>query len=338
MKRIVLGTRELKDASEQMRQEGIYHICGSSSLWVPSTQTKLIDAAVAREWPDLNGELVPMCPGEAARVEMSREWPDHKRVGWFKGQIRLLDWRPPLYCNPVGPGKFVQIDLTAAYWQIYRFLWLDTPFPGGYGNKPLFDVANRLENWKQARNSLVGVCRGRGAVAYKGQKRIDLKTQNIWLSPGLWATMQAILNEVATVAVRSGAVYVNTDGYIFPIHSSGWDLFERWLEANNFNWRVTTQGLGEIAGWCVYKVGDKQTILYKTGARPYGKLNSVRTDTDGYFTEYLEKCRRWHRAKLERVTGNVGLVGSTATRNDSAVDVAVRTDANRPRQASFPLD
>ena len=295
MNRIVKSAREIVELSEAMIEAKTYFVAGNNSLWVPSTQSKIMDASVVKQWPTLDGELVPMTPGEAARTELMREFPGHKRVGWSKGHIKQFDWRPPLYCNPAGPGKYVCIDLTSAYHQIYQYLWLNTPFPLGRGTMPLFNVGQRLERWKSARNALVGICRSRHGTAYKNGRRIEISTRNAWLSPGLWATIQAVLNEIACKAVTVGAVYVNTDGYIFPVESPGWDLFENWLEKNGFNWSVRAQGRGEIAGWSCYKVGQKETHLYSIGSRPYGKVNSVKFTTEYRFTAYLEKCRQLHQ-------------------------------------------
>lgn len=306
MQRETMDAQEMRVLSDDLRKTGTYFMLGTNTIWVPSTQTKIIDVSVAVMWPDTNGEIVPMPPGEVARVELQREYPDLKRVGWYRGQVKQFDWRPPLYCDPVGEGEFVQVDLSGAYWQIYRYLWVNTPFPMGYGTLPLYNVAERLKDQKGARNALVGICRARKSVAFKGGNRIEVTTGNAFLSPGLWATIQAVLNEIASLAVTLGAVYVATDGYIFPLSSPGLSTFCAWLEDNEFAYRRVIQGPGEVAGWCCYKVGDRKTHLYKIGARPYGKLDAVKKFSGG-FSDYLARCRRRHRGLVTRARmGNGG--------------------------------
>lgn len=305
--RVTMPFSEIRIAMETMKAAGIYFVAGSSSVYVPSTRTKLIDAAVAREWPDGNGELVPMSPGEAARTEITRLYPNLRKVGWAPGHVKQFDWRPPLYCPGPVRGRFVQYDLTSAYWQVYRWLWLNTPYPMGYGTLPLMDIALRLENWKQARNALIGVIRSRGAVAYKGPRRIDLKTSNNYLSPGLWATVQSVLHCIAVRAIEFGALYINTDGYIF--NYGGDSGFKNWLVDHQVNFRLVRQGMGEIVGWANYKVGPYATHLYKIGAKNATKTNAVinpRFD----FVLYLERCRK--RGDQERgIMASAGLQDSS---------------------------
>lgn len=333
MNRVTMTSQEIKDLSDQMREAGTYFMAGNNSLFIPSTQTKVMDVSAVRQWPTIDGELVPMTPGEAARTELSRQFPGIRRVGWLPGHVKLFSLRPPLYCNPVGPGKYVQLDLTSAYHQIYKYLWLDTPYPLGYGNKSLWEVGERLAKWKQARNAIIGVCRSRNGVAFKDGRRIQVSTQNSWLSPGLWATVQSILHEIATRAIEFGAVYVNTDGYIFPVQSPGWDLFENWLEKWNFDWSVRHEGRGEIAGWSCYKVGKSETYLYRIGSRPYGKINTVSKSSEDRFTAYLERCR-WRSYRHERYVGDTHQTSDDnhISRNDGAnIDDSGRDAPVQPR-------
>lgn len=283
--------KELDETGAALRLAEVYYIAGGSTIYVPSTQIKFISIETARPWPDINGEQVLMTPGEAARLALKRAWPDLKKVGWNGKLIKQFDWRPPIYCTSAGKNQYSQVDLSAAYHQIYQHIWLDTPFPLGYGRLSLAGPAAELESWKAARNALVGVCRSRGAVAFRGEKRIELWTKNEFLSPGLWATIQAVLNQIAGVAVAYGAVYINTDGYIWPRDHPGQQAFFEYLTVNGLKFRIVRQGYGDIAGWGCYKVADHETYLYSTGARKYGQVNSIQT-TGFDFIAYLSRCRR----------------------------------------------
>lgn len=287
-KYLVTG-RELREVGDHLRREGIYYIAGANSIYVPSGRRKYIDKAVVKQWPDLEGQLREMTPGEAARTELIREWPDLKRVGWSPGHITLFDWRSPMHFTGPNVGRFIYIDLDAAYSQIYEKLWLDVAFPTGlYGRYPLANVASRLKDWKVARNSLVGLVRSRQGVAYRGQKRITLKMKNRFLSPGLWASVQATLHWIAVKAVSLGCLYINTDGYVFREDlTEFWEEFVIWLSMNQIRWSIRTQGEGEIVSWNNYNIGGKATkanqLNLTSNAKEFTNVN----------TEYEAKWRSY---------------------------------------------
>ncbi len=260
-----------------------YFISGHNSLYVPSRQEKYIlshrkdGALIARLWEGLDGKVVLMTPGEAARTELQRAFPDLVRVGWRPSQIKLLDWRSPMYFSGPFKGKGIYIDIKSAYWQIYERLWLDVAFPCGFGTLDLQPVANALKNWKAARNSVVGITRSREAIGVAGLRTIRLSMVNPFLSPCLWATIQAVLNMLAFVAVQKGAIYVATDGYIFPLESNVWQ-FQEYLYDLGLDYRQTT-GPTHVKFWGGYRVGNKATKPFlTTGELNTKPFNSIKVD------------------------------------------------------------
>ncbi len=265
IKRMVVEPNELKEVVKHFTDRCVYFISGSHSIFVPSVQTKYIDRTATKPWPNIEGDRVLTTPGEAARTELTREFPGLTRVGWPGPAVQLLDARPPLMYSGPSKGEFTYIDLTGAYHQIYRRLWLDVCYPRAfYGQYPLKGVAERLNIWKSARNALMGIIRSRSSVGVKGGRRIKLHMRNKFLSPPLWATVQAILNSIAAKAVEHGAIYVNTDGYLFP-SAGGVSLlsFVGWLYSNEIAYHVRAEGEGEIKGWNRFRVGKFQTKPYK---------------------------------------------------------------------------
>ncbi len=266
-----------------LRSQRTYFIAGTNSIYVPRGGQRYIDKTVCKPWLDLGGQIRLHSPGEAARTELIREWPALKRVGWPSGAIKLLDWRSPMLYTGQQTGPMIYIDLTGAYSQIYSRLWLDTSFPRGYyGQYPLRDVANRLKIWKSARNALIGITRSTEAVAYRGQKRIRLKTRNRFLAPPLWATVQALLHWIASEAIKNGAIYVNVDGYIFPRKS--WDFvgnFLLFLSDLDILWSVRAQGEGEIVSWNNYRVGSTRTQAHKLNLKHASRSFSNVINNDG---------------------------------------------------------
>ncbi len=283
-----------------LKAERTYFIAGSHSIYVPLGRLRYIDKSVCKPWPDLEGQLRLHSPGEAARTELNREWPDLKRVGWPPGAISLLDWRSPMIYTGQQVGPMIYIDLTGAYSQIYSLLALDTSFPRGYyGRYPLRDVADRLKIWKSARNALIGIVRSTEAVAYRGEKRIRLKTKNKFLSPPLWATVQAILHWIASEAIKHGAVYVNVDGYIFP--TGAWEFVEDFLyflSDNGILWSIRAQGEGEIVSWNNYRVGSTRTQAHKLNLKHKSRSFSNVIDNDEkQWSTYWANLRRIANSK-----------------------------------------
>jgi hypothetical protein len=289
--RIVLNPVDFAQAGRDLMREGVYHVGGSSSIWIPQGRKKLLLSTHCRRWTDLEGEIVMMTSGEAARVELRRAFPGLTRVGWARGHVSLFDHRPPIHFEKPTSGQMTYIDLTAAYCQIYRQLWLDTPFPRGYGRLSLRPIADALEAWKQARNAVIGVTRSRVTYGIRGSNRSKLRIKNPFLSPGLWATVQSILHEIAQVAVYDcHCTYLNTDGYIFTdLH--GLDVFKEFLGEAGLNYSEIA-GYGDIKGWNSYQVGSRETGLYKLGL-PGGQkgLSNVGYKKSVGFVEYWSGCR-----------------------------------------------
>lgn len=289
---------ELKSVMTHLQREGTYFLAGANSIYVPKGKVKYIDKSVCKPWPDLESVNTLMAPGEAVRTELSREWPELKRVGWQGSQVSLFDWRSPLHYTGQYDGAMIYIDLDGAYSQIYERLWLDTTYPRAYrGQYPLSGVAKRLREWKAARNSLIGICRSRDGVAYKGTKRVQIKMKNKYLSPGLWATVQAILHMIASRAIVLGAIYVNVDGYLFPL-GNDWieGEFLAWLSDLGFRWSIRDQGRGEIVSWNNYHVGSTRTQANRLGLIQNSKeFTNVNHSNGERWEQFWAGCRRIHR-------------------------------------------
>lgn len=276
--RFLVTHEQYKMVRRVLQVRGIYFLAGLSSIFVPSRNEKYLVShnhkgkSLVMEWPDLDGEMLWMSPGEAARTELKREFPDIKRVGWKRGHTSLFDWRWPMCYMGRWQGDGVYVDLIGAYEQIYRRLWLDTCFPRGKGRLALYPIATRLGKWKPARNSLLGIVRSRISYGYRGGSSVKLRPQNQYLSPGLWATVQSVLNEVAWQAIKAGAVYVATDGYILP-QSQRQKSFVAFLQDYGFSYREIA-GEFDIKGWGCYSGPHKQTVSY--AARDYVGTSQIR--------------------------------------------------------------
>lgn len=272
----------------------IYFIPGSNSIWVPSRKEKWVNEAVCQPWPDIDGVVERLSPTEAARIELSRSFPSGK-VGWRSPDIKLLDWRSPMYYGGVYSGEIRHIDIVSCYAQIYRKLWLDTCFPRGKGRLSLYPVYDKLVYWKAARNSVVGITIARKAVGIKGNTRVHLKTQNPFLSPHLWATIQAILHDLAEIALSLGAIYVMTDGYFFKDKAKA-KLMRGVLDSLGIHYK-RSGGYGEIRGWGAWSIkGIGSTKPYQMGQYSTKMFSNVSPYQKGdrYFVDWWAKLKGDH--------------------------------------------
>jgi len=252
-----------------LQANSVYFIGGGQSMFVPKHKTKYLLNASDEEgqstlcyWEDDTGEKVPMTFGEVARLELKRSFPDLRRVGWQRPMVRYFDKQVPIACFARYKGDLIYTDIKAAYWQIYRHLWLNTCHPRGMGSLPLWDVAEKLKDIKPARNAVLGTIRLRQAIAFRGFEPVYLKVKNPYLSPGLWVTVMNILHDIAGLAYLTGAIYVATDGYFHPVERSyGATLFQAELAESGLDFR-TEVGDGEIRGWANYRFRSKETYLF----------------------------------------------------------------------------
>lgn len=263
--RVYLVDKDIEEITKNLIRNEIFYIAGHQSISVPKFNKKFIDKDVCKDWSDLEGNVYLMTPQEAARMELNRHCRDWlpKRGFTRKQDMALLDLTAPMY-YPGGrtKGELVYIDLRSAYWQIYRYLWLDTLWPRGIGNIALAPVASALERWKPARNSVMGVIRSKEIQTVQGSIIKWQPYHNPFLNPQLWHQVLSILHEVASYAKFNGACYINTDGYIFR-EWSNWARFVDMLESYKLEYRIH-QSDGEILGWNSYRIdGLKTTEPYK---------------------------------------------------------------------------
>lgn len=268
---------ELNEKEKWLRDHGIYFILGHDSIYVPSERTSYIDVTQTELWPDLQGEVVTMTASEAARVELERVYP------WWTSRVRktefsLLDISPPMfYDGRVRHQDLWYCDLKGAYYQVYRKLYLDQCWPRGIGELPLLEVADRLRNWKRARNSLIGLTRSHTLIAAEGWKDREVKFHNKYFQPHLWAAVQHVLHSISAQAIARGCVYSNVDSYIFP-RLKYWLTFKAILDRYGFEYH-TQEGEGYIRAFGEYKVGSKKAGTSGRVATQLLKVNRIDRST-----------------------------------------------------------
>lgn len=265
---------EMIEIEKHLRDHRVYFIAGHDSIYVPKEKTSYIDFTLSQEWPDLEGEVIRMTASEAARTELQRVYPYWtSRVR--KAEFPLLDISPPMfYDGKVRYGEFWYADLSGAYYQVYRRLFLDQCWPRGFGELPLLEVADRLSGWKRARNSLIGLTRSHRLIAAEGWKDREVKYHNKYFQPHLWRAVQETLHTLAAQAIARGCCYSNVDSYIFP-KQKYWLAFKGILDSLGFEYHYH-QGEGYITAFGQYKVGpNKETKAKGREAAPLHKVNRL---------------------------------------------------------------
>lgn len=265
--RLYVEAGDIRVIRANLLSQKIPFILGNSTVYVMRYKSKFLDKKACFKWPDDTRTPLLMTRGEAAKTELEREFPNIKRVGWWGSDIGLMDKRPPMHFGGAGHFDGFYVDLKAAYHTLYSKLTLDVRYPRGIGNKPLWLLAKRVKDDKRVRNAIIGVVTGRYvSMGTKEGKVIQVKSRNKFLSPPLWATLQDILNDIATLAYNMGAFYINTDGYIFKDRAGA--EFAELLKSLGLQVHYYQAEI-DIRNWGSYKIGNvKTTEIYKRGMLP----------------------------------------------------------------------
>lgn len=200
--------------------------------------------AIATTEPEL------MLPGEAARKTIK-----HYYHAGYTQSIKYNDTRIPAPIYFTGATKLdsaIYIDIKSCYCQMYKKLWLDTQFPSLTGSLPLRPVAEFFDDYstkiapskfgKRARNAVTGILYSSRIMFYNGNEYFIKRIYGNLFNPLVWYSVNWMLHELANVAIGYGAIYIATDGYIFP-SMSRWQLFSDLLDTLDLEFRC-------IAGKC----------------------------------------------------------------------------------------
>lgn len=269
-KRLYRYPWQMEAIREELILSGKTFIDGIHSLYIYSDRVKYINLDACDKWPDLNNNFIPMLAGEIARTELEREF-GKPYIPVRKEELNLLDVPPPnYYTGEEYHGQLFYLDLSGAYNQIYEFLTLDCAFPGGEGELWLTGPAQRLRTNKLARNALVGITRAHTVPLWKDGEEKDNPFHNTYFNPNLWAQIQAILHELATIAINEECFYVATDGYLFK-DKEGFETFKEVLDNSGMKYKVLS-GKGRVTGWCSYSLPGKSTKINRSDT---GSLDNI---------------------------------------------------------------
>lgn len=181
---------------------------------------------------------------------------------WRQDEIELLDLRAPRYLksdwqNYGKPTLLYYVDLWHSYQQIYEYsYWRIDDFPNGERSHPIGKQFEHLADWREARNSIVGIARSTKDKWVEGPQVSYVKKINPFLSPTLWAEIIGVLNHVAWRAYDKGAIHINTDGYIFD-DLTNCEWFLDFLFDHDMTYKYWVDPVGVLRGYNNYTIGKK---------------------------------------------------------------------------------
>jgi hypothetical protein len=170
-------------------------------------------------------------PAELARNYITIKYPKRRRVTTDQYHEIMKPRSQPLLAHPGTYGDCVYLDLKSAYWSILKVIGWDVEYFPGRWLGVRSDVSDYpFQDFKLARNSLVSVGLVGRANYWTGDKLISVRKSNGLVNMALWSAVQDILNGIALDMEKAGALYINTDGYIFRSQAAelAYEVAESW--------------------------------------------------------------------------------------------------------------
>lgn len=165
----------------------------------------------------------------------------------------------PLYVNPCRFHEAWYIDIEACYWNTMLVAgWAVDYYPGkwlGLTRPP--DDFPWPKN-KIARNCLVSIGMMGEVPLWKDGEWTTIRTGNVLRNSQLFCLINDTLNAIGHAAMRAGAVYVNTDGYIATSEKAMREIvgiITDW----GFQARIKAHGSGMVNGPGSYIIGKTRT-------------------------------------------------------------------------------
>lgn len=168
----------------------------------------------------------------------------------------------PLYAVPQTFDDGFYIDVRRAFFSVMLVAgWNVSYLPKKFIGKGRPPSDYPFQESSISRNSLVSVASSRMLVEYfpPNHKRHVLTTFNPLLNESISALIRDVLHSLANTAVRSGAIYCHTDGYIAPDENTANRLIQA-VRDYGLEARIKARGPGAVWGVANYRVGDQVSL------------------------------------------------------------------------------
>lgn len=211
---------------------------------------------------------------EVARDYLDYYHPARLRATGRQAQAITMHRSAPIYCTPTVKDEMSYVDVSSAFWSIMSIVGWDVDyFPGKWivkGRPPLdFPLADH----KVARTSLVMCGLPTPMRVWTGEKMVSQRRNNPHINLGLWSIIMDTLHALGAQAVRLGAIYVHTDGYILPRESEG-EMMEI-IRSYQLECKVKARGLAVVLGMGNWRIGERKTKMYGLARSHYGQVNEI---------------------------------------------------------------
>lgn len=267
MKNVIMSRSDYAATRQFLHFSNIrWRDCGFSAI-VPAW-----DECIACDEICYSGETAP----QLAYAALQKHYPG-MRLAWRRDELALLDSRVPRLFLGEKFDELYYVDVKSAFAQLYQYLYLHSEFPFKRQKHPLREIALELWDKKIARNAVIGITRSTQNKWVEGEKVWYTQKRNPYLSPTLWAQITGVLNQIAQQMVKFGAIWVNTDGYIFERERSYRSAIHFFLD----NQIVCTHGSGkgEIRALQNIKIeGVKSTQSGDVGKQPVRHIEESNID------------------------------------------------------------
>lgn len=211
---------------------------------------------------------------EVARDYLDYYHPDRLRATGRQAEMITMHRSAPIYCEPSVRDGMSYVDISSAFWSIMSIVGWDVDyFPGKWIVKGRPPLDFPLGDHKVARTSLVMCGLPTPMRVWNGERMIAQRRENKHINLGLWSLIMDTLHALGAQAVRLGAIYVHTDGYILPSENA--DEMIDIIHSFQLQAKVKARGLAVVLGMGNWRIGERRTKAYGAGRSHYGQLDEI---------------------------------------------------------------
>lgn len=229
---------------------------GTYSVHVPSEKRRYI---LQPDCLDVGGGLLETPTALARDYLAIKAWRGERLRGMARDRVQAVLEREDVAALAAYPGRFEDgyyLDVWHAYYSMMLVAgWRVSYCPGEYlmAGEPPVDYPFRESG--VSRNALVSSAAPRQMVRVDPPgKAHPINAANPILNLSLNALIRDLLTDLAYQAIRAGAIYAHTDGYIAPDYGT-MQRIGQMVRDYGLDFTIKGEGPGEVRGVGCYRVG-----------------------------------------------------------------------------------
>jgi hypothetical protein len=225
--------------------------------------------------------------GEVARDYLDWKYPERLHATGRQAELLKAHKSAPIFCRPTVGEGYSYVDLKSAFWSIMCLAGWDVDyFPDKWLVRGTPPKDFPLPNHKVARNCLASSGLPSPVRIWTGKKVVKQYRYNLHLNLGLWSVIMDTLHIIAEYALRCGAVYVHTDGYIVP--DAKVEQMIDFVSGLHLRASVKHSGFLILFGMGDWQIGAKKTKFFGRGHHTM-MVHSVRHVPDGLIRRKFDR-------------------------------------------------